>query len=243
MQQLPTRFIDLPDARLAYCEHGTGPHLLLLHGNSESKRIFNQYQLEDFNMFTTLALDSRGHGETQSNDDELTIDKFSDDVIELCNLKGIKKAFVIGYSDGGNIALFLAKKAPLLFPRIVAISPNTLASGTTDGTLRLFRNLQKVMKFLKRIGFNTQKSIMRLNLMLTDIGLTDADLKSIHTSVKIIYAEKDLVKEEHILHIASLIPGAALDKIAGCTHMNVYKKTEAVDSMKRFFGGEIGATG
>ena len=242
MEPLKTQFIDLPDARLAYCEHGTGPHLILLHGNSESKRIFSQYQLEDFSMFTTLAVDSRGHGETQSRDEELTIEKFSEDVIEFCNRKGIQQAFVIGYSDGGNIALFLAKKAPNLFPRIVAISPNTLASGTEPGTLRLFTNMQRLMVFLKRLGFDTKKYIMRLNLMLTDIGLSDVDLAGIQTSVKIIYAEKDMIKEEHIQHIASLIPGATLDKIPGCTHMNIYKKTETVELMKRYFLDETGGT-
>jgi phosphatidylglycerol lysyltransferase len=242
MQKLMTQYISLPDARLAYCEHGTGPHLILLHGNSESKHIFTSYQLDEFSMFTTFALDSRGHGETQSKDDELTIEKFSEDVIELCRHKGIKKAFVIGYSDGGNIALFLAKKAPSLFPRIVAISPNTLASGTMDGTLKLFRNLHGMMKFLKRLGFDTKKSLMRLNLMLTDIGLSDDDLKDITTSVKIIYAEKDLIKEEHLQHIASLIPGVALEKISACNHMNIYKKTEAVNSMKRFFTDETRGT-
>ena len=108
-------------------------HLILLHGNSESKRIFNQYQLDDFSMFNTLAVDSRGHGETQSKDEELTIEKFSEDVIEFCNRKGIQQAFVIGYSDGGNIALFLAKKAPDLFPRIVPSRPTPSPAGQNQG--------------------------------------------------------------------------------------------------------------
>lgn len=238
MAQLETRYLDIHDARLAYCEHGTGPHLLLLHGNSESKHIFSQHQQEYFNMFTTLALDSRGHGESRSNDDAYTIAGYAQDVIEFCKLKGIDKAFVIGYSDGGNIALHLAIKAPALFPRLIAISPNTLVSGTMDGTLKLFQNLNTLLKVLKRIGFDTKKSLMRFNLMLTDIGVTDEDLKGITTAVKIIYAEKDMIKEEHIQHIAGQIPGAALEKFADCNHMNVYKKMEAIESMKRYLLGE-----
>ena len=76
--------------------------------------------------------------------------------------------------------------------------------------------------------------------MLTDIGLSDADLAGIQTSVKIIYAEKDMIKEEHIQHIASQIPGATLDKIPGCTHMNIYKKMETAELMKRYFMDEAG---
>ena len=90
--------------------------------------------------------------------------------------------------------------------------------------------MQRLMVFLKRLGFDTKKHIMRLNLMLTDIGLSDVDLAGIQTSVKIIYAEKDMIKEEHIQHIASQIPGATLDKFAGCTHMNIYKKRKQRNS-------------
>ena len=41
-----------------------------------------------------------------------------------------------------DIALFLAKKAPERFPKIVAISPNYLVSGTEEGALRLFQRVR-----------------------------------------------------------------------------------------------------
>ena len=112
MNKLPTEYVDLPDIRIAYTQYGNGQVLVLLHGNSESKSIFTEYQTKHFLMFHTFAVDSRGHGESKSTDDEYTIDQFSDDVINLCKTKRINQAYVIGYSDGGNIAFFLAKKAP-----------------------------------------------------------------------------------------------------------------------------------
>jgi pimeloyl-ACP methyl ester carboxylesterase len=234
MTKLPTEFADLGDIQLAYCQHGSGPHLLLIHGNSESKTIFSKYQTNFFAAMHSWALDSRCHGESRSKDENLTIEQISKDILRFCRAKGITTASVIGYSDGGNIALFLAKKAPQLFPKVIAVSPNTLVSGTTDDSLRLIRNVMSVLKFLEKIGCNVKKRIMVIDLMLRDIGLSFADLKTIRTSVKILYAEKDMIKEEHIQEIAAAIPGCTLDKVMGVTHMSIIHDPLAIGIMQDF---------
>jgi pimeloyl-ACP methyl ester carboxylesterase len=221
MSKWVTEYVHLPDVRIAYRQAGSGPALLLLHGNSESKSIFAKYQENCFPMFHTFAIDSRGHGETVSEDEAYTIGQYADDVIAFCGVLGISKACVIGYSDGGNIALHLAKKAPDTFPKLVAISPNYLASGTTDGTLKLFRMLKMVLVTLGKLGLPTRKAILRFNLMLTDIGITAGELRGIQTRMRILYAEHELIKESHILEISQLIPGATVGKIDRCNHMSI----------------------
>lgn len=234
MSRIPVEYQQLEDIKIAFCQYGSGPDLLLLHGNSESKQIFENYQLQYFTDFHTYALDSRGHGQSICSDDVLTIEQIADDVIAFCRARGIIETRVIGYSDGGNIALHLAWKAPELFLRIVAISPNTLVSGTTDGSLHTFTTIYKVMGFLKRLGLPMQKYMRTWELMLKDIGISDTDLQAIQTKVKIIFAEKEMIKEDHILHIAALIPGAEVEKIADTTHMNIIKNAKAVEVMQRF---------
>lgn len=156
MSRIPTEYQQLDDLKLAFCQYGSGPDLLLLHGNSESKHIFEKHQIQHFTDFHTYALDSRGHGQSLCSDDVLTIEQIADDVIAFCRARNIESAFVIGYSDGGNVALHLARKAPELFPRIIAISPNTLVSGTTDDSLRTFTTIYRVMGFFKRLGLPVQ---------------------------------------------------------------------------------------
>ena len=236
MPHLPTEFVDLPGIRLAYCQHGSGPDLLLLHGNSESKRIFSAYQLEHFAAFRTFALDTRGHGQSQSKDEMLTFDQISDDVIAFCRAKGIERAFVIGYSDGGNTALMLAHKDPARFPRLVAISPNYLVSGTNDGTLGEIQRLYNLIKFLERVGLPMYVHLVRFALMLRDMGISEAALQGIRSEMLILYAEQDMIKEEHLQQLAGLIPGAQLRKIMGCTHMTIYRHPEAIQAMRDFRG-------
>ncbi len=234
MSKLPTHFQDLGDVQLAYCEHGAGPVLILLHGNSESKSIFSTYQQVHFKNYRTLAIDSRGHGETISNDASYSIEQYSQDVIRLCQAQGITRAGVIGYSDGGNIALFLASRDPARFNKIVAISPNYLVSGTTDGALRLIRSMTKILQILEKLGLPTHKAILRSDLMLKDIGITAGELSCIHTSLRLLYAEHDLIKETHILEIGRLVPGSTIKKIMGCNHLSIISEQEAIDDMRAY---------
>jgi phosphatidylglycerol lysyltransferase len=238
MEKLSTEYLDLGDARIAYREYGTGPTLILLHGNSESKGIFSKYQRVHFKMFHTIAIDSRGHGETISNDTHYSISQYSEDVIGFCKAKGITQAVVIGYSDGGNIALFLAKKEPKIFKNIVAISPNYLVSGTTDGSLRFFRTAAKILRILKRLGLPTQKAIMRFDLMLNDIGITAEELGNIQTNLRILYAEKDMIKEEHIKELGRLIPEATIKKIGRCNHLTIFNKKETLEDIRNYLPGD-----
>ena len=242
MARLQTEYVDLGDIRMAYCQMavshaGSGRILLLLHGNSGSKRLFKSYQLKHFSMFHTIAVDSRGHDQSRSNDDRLTYDQISEDILRFCQVKGIQEAYVIGYSDGGNVALLLAKKAPLMFPRIVAISLNYLVSGITDNALRFLQRILNVMTFFQKIGFNLKKHQMRFELMMHDIGITEEELRSIQAGVKIIYAENDLIKEDHLQELAALIPNASLSKIKGCNHFTIMHNEEAIAIMKAYLLG------
>ncbi|MEL7643786.1 MAG: alpha/beta fold hydrolase [bacterium] len=232
MSKLQAEFVSLDDIQVAYCQHGSGKALILLHGNSGSKAAFKKHQLESFADFHTFALDSRGHGQSRSHDTSLSISRIADDVIRFCQAMQIQQAYVVGYSDGGNIALFLAKKAPGLFPRLIAISPNYLVSGTTDSTLRTFNRIYKVLRFLDRAGLNMKKYVMRFDLMLTDIGISEEELRSIQTDFRILYAEADMVKEEHLVHLAGLIPGSILQKVPGCTHLSILSNPQAIAVMR-----------
>lgn len=107
---------DLGDIKVAYWQHGSDRPPAAPR-QSESKVIFAHYMLEHFAGFHTWALDSRCHGESQSDDENLAIEQIADDVIHFCQAKGIQRASVIGYSDGGNIALFLAKESSAALPQ------------------------------------------------------------------------------------------------------------------------------
>jgi len=232
---MKTKYIQLSTAKIAYTEYGSGPNLVLLHGNSQNKSIFRKHQLLFFKGFHTYAIDSRGHGGSVSENGEYSIKLFADDVIEFCEKLGIKETYVIGFSDGGNICLFLAQKKPEVFKKIVALSPNYTADGSTDGTIKFIKIMYKIILFLNKPRLLPDKNVKIWELMLNDIGITEDELRKINADFFLLYAENDMIKEPHILKIAGLIKNCRLKKINNSSHLNIYRKKETIREIYTFF--------
>jgi pimeloyl-ACP methyl ester carboxylesterase len=104
--------------RIAYEAVGEGPPLVLIHGFGASRAItWRNTQWHDWLRRagrSILALDCRGHGEsdkphdTASYDDTLMVG----DVLAVLDARGIAKADVMGYSMGGYLTTSLLKLAP-----------------------------------------------------------------------------------------------------------------------------------
>ncbi len=234
MSKLPTETIRVDDIQIAYTQYGQGQVLLLLHGNTQSKSIFKRYQTKYFPMFHTIALDSRGHGQSKSIDREYTFDQYSDDIISFCKAMGIHEAYVIGYSDGGNTCLLLASKAPELFTRLIAISPNYLLDGIAAYETFFVKLFQRILLFLIHRGINLKHLYMQIDLTLRDICITEEELSSIRTRMMILHAQWDSVKEDHLKKMADLIPNSVLEKVKGTNHWTIFSNKRAIEVMRNF---------
>jgi pimeloyl-ACP methyl ester carboxylesterase len=96
------------DIRHYYIEQGEGEPLILLHGNGESCDYF-QHQMEAFGRHCHVyAMDTRGHGHTPRGTAPFTFRQLSEDLLAFMDRLGLEKAHILGFSDGGNIALRFA---------------------------------------------------------------------------------------------------------------------------------------
>jgi 3-oxoadipate enol-lactonase len=106
--------LQLDDAVLAYDEAGSGPTLLFLHGVGSDRRTWAG-QLRRFGSgHTALALDLRGHGDSQAAPASISIERFAADCAELIGRVGAGPAHVCGLSLGGIVALQLWADRPEL---------------------------------------------------------------------------------------------------------------------------------
>jgi hypothetical protein len=76
---------------------------------------------------------------------------------------------------------------------------------------------------------------MRFDLLLNDIGLSATDLQKIKTSMRILYAENDMIKEDHILDIHRNIPGSTVRKIMKCSHITIPGRKETIADIREYF--------
>jgi pimeloyl-ACP methyl ester carboxylesterase len=95
-----------------YTDSGQGTPLVLLHGGTGTSSSWSDQLPTLSQRFRVLALDSRGHGRTDNPSEELRYGQMAADVAAFIDALGLERPLVMGYSDGGQIALELALHHP-----------------------------------------------------------------------------------------------------------------------------------
>jgi pimeloyl-ACP methyl ester carboxylesterase len=108
--------------RLCYEEAGDGrPPLLFVHGWCCDHTYFAP-QFERFGRtHRVVAVDLRGHGESDAPLQEYTMDGFADDLAWVCDQLKIERPVVIGHSMGGVVSLVMAARYPEVARAVVLI--------------------------------------------------------------------------------------------------------------------------
>ncbi|MBN4003895.1 2-succinyl-6-hydroxy-2,4-cyclohexadiene-1-carboxylate synthase [Nostoc sp. LPT] len=120
------------------------PLIFFLHGFMGNIDEFDEAIKLLFNEFYCLTLDLPGHGKTQvlSEDEYYTMANTADALINLLDELKIYKCFLVGYSMGGRLALYLALHFPERFHKVVLESASP--------------GLPTAAEQLERIKFDTQ---------------------------------------------------------------------------------------
>ena len=113
---------------LYYEKQGSGPPLVLLHGNGEDGRIFDRTAEVLAPHYTVYTIDSRCHGKSSRNV-PLSYDLMAADVLAFSKALKLEKPVICGFSDGGIVALLAAIRAPELPGVLIACGANTTPAG------------------------------------------------------------------------------------------------------------------
>jgi pimeloyl-ACP methyl ester carboxylesterase len=132
-QWSPGQTAKINGAALYYEDHcdPAGHPVLLLHGGlANSESWLNVAPVLAAAGYRVIMLDSRGHGLSAWGDLPITYDQMTADALGLLDHLGIAKTDVVGWSDGGIIALNLAIHHPERLDRVVAYGANFTPDGT-----------------------------------------------------------------------------------------------------------------
>src|SRR5215211_7412325 len=81
LETLPRQYFTTPDGtRLAYVDLGSGPPILLLHGWSSSMNWFKEQLPYFVPRYRVLALEFRGHGDSDKSPGGHTMEQYAQDV-------------------------------------------------------------------------------------------------------------------------------------------------------------------
>jgi 3-oxoadipate enol-lactonase len=106
------------------------PVIIFIHGFPFSKSMWN-LQVESLkDKFRLIAYDIRGHGNSDTGNEDFSIDLFVTDLIRLMDALKIEKAILCGLSMGGYIALNAVEKYKERFYALILSDTQCFADST-----------------------------------------------------------------------------------------------------------------
>lgn len=224
-----------------YIESGKGFPLILLHGNGENHEYF-EHQIACFSKTRrVLAPDTRGHGRTPRGSAPFTIGQFAEDLKSFMEDQGIEQADILGFSDGGNIAMVFAMRYPQCVRNLILNGANLDAGGVKASVqIPITIGFWLTGLFAAR---SPKAKLHRelLGLMVHDPNLRPEELQKISARTLVIAGTRDMIKRPHTELIARSIAGAELVFLEG-DHFIANKRPEAFNEVVgRFLENETHA--
>lgn len=227
--KIETGFIQNRGASIFYTSYGRGEPIVLLHGGLGNKLSwFSQLPWLVNAGRRVVLIDTRGHGDSTHGDAELSYQIFAEDTLKVMDKLGIYSADIVGWSDGGIIALLLGLEAPHRVRRIVAISANFHPSGlipelNAPESAKNKTMLDDIKDSLRNWWAKPNDSYETLaaelnKLWRTEPQLTHSDLHSIASPTLVIAGENDVIELAHSGELAQMLPYGKIEIILGAGH-------------------------
>ena len=153
-------FLKRAGVRLAYFETGPAnprtPPLVLVNGWTGDHRIFTS-QIAHFGQTRrVVAINLRGHGDSDAPKQDYTMAGFADDIAWQCEQLALQRPVVIGHSLGGAISLELCGRHPDLASGLIMI--DSIVMGRKE-----LRESLEVSLLLQGIGGPDYLAVSRAN--------------------------------------------------------------------------------
>jgi len=212
-------------ARLWYAEFGHGPPVILVHGGLANSDYWGLQVPVLAAHYHVIVMDSRGHGRSTRTDTPIGYDLMSSDVLGLMDYLHIRKAALIGWSDGAIIGLDIAIHHPDRLTRLFAFAANSDPSGVKDVTKSPvftaytqrasteYTRLSPTPTLFKAFLANIEK------MWATEPHFTDDQLSHIKVPTWIVDGDHDeAIKRENTDHLAATIPNSSELILPGVSH-------------------------
>lgn len=230
---------------------GTGPPLVFLHGGLGSFDAAFAQQKDYFSALrTVIGIDQRGHGHSPDNERPFSYREMADNTAALIQKLGLISVDLVGHSDGGNVALLLARFHPKLVRRVVVSGANI--SGDYNGMIAYARfRLTSDKDFAARLSPRLRDAYVRISpdgdrhwlsvvaktkeLWSTWRVLDPTDLAAIRVPVLVIAGDRDVVSLEHTIAIFRGLPMGQLCILPRTGHMTMQERSDDFNRLVREF--------
>lgn len=205
----------MSDIKLHFTCRGSGPPLILLHGNGEDGRYFAG-QLAFFSKTRRVyAVDSRGHGQSPRGTAPFTIEQFARDLLDFMDEQDIARTDLLGFSDGGNVALTFALAHPERVGKLILNGANLDPSGVKPHIQIPIVLGYKLASLFAEKSPEAKKNAEILGLMVKEPGIPRQALAGLAAPTLVIVGTRDMIKPSHSRLIADSLPNSRFVELEG----------------------------
>lgn len=225
------------DITLNYAEQGAGFPLILLHGNGEDASYFERQMSYFSSTYRVIAIDTRGHGKSPRGTGPFTIDRFAEDLKEFLDGMGIQKAHILGFSDGGNIALTFALKYGNYIEKMVVNGANLYPGGVKRSVQIPICIGYGMASFMAMFHKSALWKKELLGLMVTQPDIAPEQLRTVTAQTLVLVGSRDMIKDSHSRLIADSLMHGTYCCVEG-THFIARENPDAFNRAVEQFLGE-----
>lgn len=230
-----TGYVETDNARIWYAAFGAGPTVILLHGGLGNAGNFG-YQVPALLAagYRVVAIDSRGQGRSSRDERAYSYQMLAADTLAVMDQLNIEKAPIVGWSDGADTGLVLAKQSPERVAGVFFFACNVDPGGTkpfvfTPEIGRIYNHHVKDYAALSPTpeGFEAMRDDLGV-MQGSQPNYSADDLRSIAVPVWAVLGEHDeFIKPEHMAYIARTLPNAQLHVLPGVSHFAPLQRPDA----------------
>ena len=238
-------YADVNGLRMYYELHGQGRPVVLLHGGMNTIQTSFAKQIPVFaRNHRVIAMEQMAHGHTADKAGrKLSYEGMAEDTATLLAQLGVRNADLVGWSDGGQVALRMAFTHPQLVRRVVASGVGVGASPEAARMLAAQKDYGTVTAGMFPYGFEEYKRVSpdgpahwaefaeksRAMWSGATWGFTEAELTTISQPVMIVAGDKENI--EGTLRVFHAIPKARLCILPGTGHATFQERPEWVNAV------------
>jgi pimeloyl-ACP methyl ester carboxylesterase len=235
-------FVDAGGVRMYYEAEGEGEPLILLHGGFASVETWSAQRAALAEKYRVYLPERRGHGRTPDVAGPTGFDVMAKDTVAFMEAVGIPSAHLVGWSDGGIVALEVALTRPDLLGRLVLIGTAAHVDGYTLETREWNESATPdslppfVREAYERLSPDGPDHFAVVFEKLVTVWRTQprhgsAELMRVAAPTLLLLGDNDVLTIEHAAEMRRAIPTAQLAVVPGADHGLMFARPDLVNRL------------
>jgi len=236
-------YAELSGIRTWYDVEGSGDPLVLLHGILGTNDSWAPQRPSFASRYQLFLVERRGHGHTPDVDGPLSYHDMAADTIAFLTAVVGGPAHLVGWSDGGIVALLVSISRPDLVRKLVVIGANFEPSSTLPEMAALLDQITPDNPALQ--GYRSMYEAYSpdgpehwpavvsklVEMARSEPDISPGELSRISGRTLVVAGDDDVVNLEHTVALYRAVPTSELAVVPGTSHALLREKPELVNRL------------